>query len=230
MKKYQLITILFMYACLAGLWVFVYLDHEDRNKANIEIQKQIEDDTSNVSVVEIGPGLSFSSSELIATGGSPKPVKKNKPESTVNTGNASGTIKRVDTLSNGYLRYKPKNDSITVLNATGYVGSSPDYYRVIIGSSMSIKSGNKEIESTTDTTVLNSGDQNTIHIHEWAYKKQLLSTVSCTVYHGDLGCPNNWPVSFRICSICLRHEEISTTYRYVDKVDKYEETLKMIKD
>lgn len=87
-----------------------------------------------------------------------------------------------------------------------------------------------DIQSTTDTTVLNSGDQTTIHAHEWAYKKQVFSTGSCAVYHGDLGCPDNWPVSFRICSLCLRHEKISTTYRYVDKVDRYEEALKRIKD
>lgn len=88
----------------------------------------------------------------------------------------------------------------------------------------------RDIESKTDTTVLNSGDTTIIHAHEWAYKKQVFSTISCSVYHGDLGCPNNWPVSFRICSLCLRHEKISTTYRYVDKVDNYEEALKRIKD
>ena len=85
-----------------------------------------------------------------------------------------------------------------------------------------------DIESDTDTTVLNSGDATTIHLHEWAYNKMQFSRNTCAVYHGDLGCPNNWPVSFRICSLCLRHEKISTTYRYVYKVDKYDENLKKI--
>lgn len=105
MKKYQLIAILFMYACLAGLWVFVYLDHEDRNKANIEIQKQIEHDTLNVSMLEIGPGLSYKT-----TLSSSVKAVKNGPTINVNTDNVTDAIERADTLSNEHLKYKPKND------------------------------------------------------------------------------------------------------------------------
>lgn len=91
-----------------------------------------------------------------------------------------------------------------------------------------IQSGaNTIIKSKSDTTVLNVGNE--IHLHEWVYKTKVFSNVSCAVYHGELGCPNNWPNDFRICSGCLRHENISKTYYSVEVPDKYEEAVKKIK-
>lgn len=89
-----------------------------------------------------------------------------------------------------------------------------------------IGSANTIVKSKSDTTVLNKGHE--IHSHEWAYKKKVISNISCCVYHGETGCPDNWPNDFRICSACLRHENIRITYYSVEVPDKYEEALKKI--
>lgn len=86
---------------------------------------------------------------------------------------------------------------------------------------------NAIIKQKSDTTVLNIG--NKTHSHEWIYKKIMFSNGSCAVYHGEFGCPNNWSNDFRICQVCLRHENIRTTYYSVEVQDKYEEAVKKIK-
>jgi len=100
----------------------------------------------------------------------------------------------------------------------GFVQWAPNY---LIGSATTI------VNAKSDTTVLNNG--NASHSHEWAYKKKVLSNISCAVYHGETGCPDNWPNDFRICSGCLRHENIRTSYYSVEVPDKYEEAVKKIK-
>ena len=90
-----------------------------------------------------------------------------------------------------------------------------------------IGSANTIVKSKSDTTVLNNGNKR--HIHEWAYKKKVISNISCAVYHGETGCPDNWPNDFRICPGCLRHENIRTSYYSVEVPDKYEEAVKKIK-
>ena len=90
-----------------------------------------------------------------------------------------------------------------------------------------IGSANTIVKYKSDTTVLNRGDVS--HNHEWAYKKKVISNISCAVYHGETGCPDNWPNDFRICSGCLRHENIRTSYYSIEVPDKYEEAVKKIK-
>lgn len=92
---------------------------------------------------------------------------------------------------------------------------------------MSSTISNTIVKSKSDTTVLNKG--NVSHTHEWAYKKKVISNIFCAVYHGETGCPDNWPNDFRICSGCLRHENIRTSYYSVEVPDKYEESVKKIK-
>jgi len=79
-----------------------------------------------------------------------------------------------------------ESGTMSTINDVGFVQWAPNS---LIGST------NTVVKSKSDTTVLNKGDAS--HSHEWAYKKKVISNISCAVYHGETGCPNDWPNDFR---------------------------------
>lgn len=77
-----------------------------------------------------------------------------------------------------------------------------------------------------DTTVLNKGLKTCNHDIVGERKKE--SFISCAVYHGATGCPNDWMNQNYICTICLYHFNIKETREVIQEVDKYEEALKRL--
>lgn len=82
------------------------------------------------------------------------------------------------------------------------------------------------IISTYDTTVLNKGKDSCIHA--FVSERQTFSMISCAVYHGDTGCPDNWLNIKSICEHCLRHIHVKETRRAEAIPDRYSELLKKI--
>lgn len=87
---------------------------------------------------------------------------------------------------------------------------------------------NVEVISTYNTTVLNKGNKDCDH--KWAVKIKEISMISCAVMHGAEGCSNNWKNDLRICTECLRHEQITETRTTKTKADKYQEALNKLKN
>lgn len=83
-----------------------------------------------------------------------------------------------------------------------------------------------EVVSRYDTTVLNAGSPNCTH--EWVMKKRVFSPFACAVGHGPSGCPNDWTNEYRICRICLRHENIKEIRTEVSKPNDYEALVEKI--
>lgn len=70
------------------------------------------------------------------------------------------------------------------------------------------------------SNVENLGDTTCSHI--WIIKNiTYYSNTICAVYHGVLGCPNNWDVEGRICKVCLR-KEIWQEHRWLTEKPKTE--------
>lgn len=85
---------------------------------------------------------------------------------------------------------------------------------------------NVEWESKYETKVLNEGNKDCQH--NWVQKRVPFSGISCAVYHDARGCPNDWKNDFRVCKICLRHENIIEN-RVAIKTDSYEDIVSKIK-
>lgn len=83
-----------------------------------------------------------------------------------------------------------------------------------------------EVVSRYDTTILNVGNPNCRH--EWVVKKHIFNPSACAVNHGPSGCPNDWTNEYRICRICLRHENIKETRTEVSKPNDYEALIEKI--
>lgn len=84
-----------------------------------------------------------------------------------------------------------------------------------------------EVVSGYDTVILFKGLLRCNH--KWAVKETPISYISCAVMHDDTGCPNNWLNEYRICTICLRHENIKETRYVVYPKDEYTEYFNKLK-
>lgn len=86
--------------------------------------------------------------------------------------------------------------------------------------------------SKYDTTILNKGLESCKH--DWAIKDNpngymgIGKNVSCLVNHGITGCPDEWENYNIICTVCLKHLNISEK-RIAEKiVNKYDEALERL--
>lgn len=83
-----------------------------------------------------------------------------------------------------------------------------------------------KLQRTKIVTILNKGKPK--HRHDWVLKVPLLNPIKCTALHDEAGCPDSWPDDYRICTLCLRHENIKITYKWITNNDQYDTSLKKI--
>ena len=74
-----------------------------------------------------------------------------------------------------------------------------------------------------DTTILNKGVESCSH--KYANEQQPISYISCAVYHGESGCPNDWLNRKSICTICLKHIQVVESRIVIQLKDEYTEAL-----
>jgi len=80
-----------------------------------------------------------------------------------------------------------------------------------------------KVVSKYDTTILNKGSEKCSH--KYANEQQPVSYISCAVYHGESGCPNDWLNRKSICTICLKHIQVVESRTVIVLKDEYTEAL-----
>ena len=107
------------------------------------------------------------------------------------------------------------------------IKSNGQYGSITLGYSGYSNLGTGEVKSTYDTTTLYSGDASCNHSYAAEFVPP--SFMSCAVYHGEAGCPNDWYNRNEICVKCLKHIHVQETRSVVTKKDPYQEALERLK-
>ena len=114
-------------------------------------------------------------------------------------------------------------DSLKFVSGTVFNGIS-NYF--VVGGGVPNTYFRSTVVSTYDTTILNKGKDSCKHV--FVEEIQPFSFMSCAVYHGDTGCPDNWLNVKSICENCLRHIHVKETRRSEPIPNKYAELLKKL--
>lgn len=88
---------------------------------------------------------------------------------------------------------------------------------------------NTKVITAYDTTVVKESVKHDC-LHIWVQEKIKFSSVSCAVFHGAAGCPDNWLKAHSICRLCLKKILVRETRRTETVLDEYEELDKQLNE